>query len=210
MPGPLNGIAFRQGQHICAIYHSPDEQRDVAVAYLAEGLRKNERCLYVAEDDAALDRFRERLDAAGANGLAAESTGALLLQTHAEAHLHGGRFDSERMLSMLNAAVEDALNAGFDGLRTCGDMSWLLKEVDGSEHVVKYEAFLNQFFGHTRALGMCQYDANRLPPGLLDRAGLETHPSVVIGGSHKNNPFCTPAAHTKKTSVDAKMRALRD
>jgi hypothetical protein len=112
MPGPLDGIAFQQGQHVCCLYHSMEEQRDVAVAYVAEGLRKNERCLYVADDDPALDRFRERLSVAGADGLAAESAGALLLQTHAEAHLIGGRFDTERMLSMLNTAVEDALNAG--------------------------------------------------------------------------------------------------
>lgn len=57
-----------------------------------------------------------------------------------------GRFDSERMLRMLNEAVEAALNDGFAGLRTCGDMSWLLDDAPGTQHVVEYESLLNQFF----------------------------------------------------------------
>ena len=209
MPAPLGGLGFQQGQHVCSLYHSREEQQRVALAYVAEGLRKNERCLYVADTDAALDQFREQLGATGADGFAAESTGALLLLTHAEAHLAGGRFDTERMLSMLNAAVEEALNAGFDGLRTCGDMSWLLKDPEGAEQVVVYEALLNQFFRHTRALGMCQYDLKRLPHGLLDHAGIETHTSVVIDARHRQNPFYAagPAPHSK--AFHAKVTSLR-
>lgn len=50
------------------------------------------------------------------------------------------------MLRMLNEAVEAALNDGFAGLRTCGDMSWLLDDAPGTQHVVEYESLLNQFF----------------------------------------------------------------
>jgi len=211
MPNPLRGHGFSQGQHVCSLYANPDEQQDVAVAYVADGLRRNERCLYVAADPAALDQFRARMSKAGVGLAAAESTGALLLKTHGDAHLYGGRFDTERMLGMLNSAVEDALDAGFDGLRTCGDMSWLLDYPDASEQVVEYEALLNQFFLQTRALGMCQYDVRRLPPGLLHHAAIDTHCSVVIDGRHKPNPFYgVSAAASHASGVYATVTQLRD
>ena len=110
--------------------------------------------------------------------------------TKHQTHLVDGYFDTERMLNMLNGAVEDALNAGFAGLRTCGDMTWLLDDVLGSEHVVEYEALLNQFFRQTRASGKCQSDESRLPTGLLDHAGICAHSTVVVENTHKRNPFC--------------------
>ena len=108
--------------------------------------------------------------------------------THAEAHLASGSFDSERMLALLNDAMEAALNDGFTGLRTCGDMSWLLLEPPGAAQVVEYEAHLNRFFHGVRGAGMCQYDRRRLPEHLIDHA-LATHPSVTLDGRHKANPF---------------------
>ncbi|MBA3948918.1 MAG: MEDS domain-containing protein [Acidobacteria bacterium] len=55
------------------------------------------------------------------------------------------------------------MNAGFTGLRTCGDMTWLLDEAPGSQQIVEYEAQLSQFFATVRALGMCQYNRHLLP-----------------------------------------------
>jgi hypothetical protein len=97
------------------------------------------------------------------------------------------------MLQRLNDAVEAALNNGFSGLRTCGDMSWLLQDPPGADQVLEYEALLNQFFQSVRAAGMCQYDRRRLPAHLIDHA-LTTHSSAVIDGFHKPNPFYRPAA----------------
>ena len=185
--------AFEQGNHICALYGTEEEQLATAVPFVADGLRRGEQCLYVGASPLALERFRRALDDAGVDAAGMVARGALLAVTHAEAHLLGGSFDSERMLRSLNDAVESALNAGFSGLRTCGDMSWLLEEAAGSESVVEYEALLNEFFRGVRGLGMCLYDRRRLPPALVDHA-LATHWSVCVGGRHKANPFYEPAS----------------
>src|SRR5262245_35584795 len=120
--------SFRQGEHICALYETEGEQLAVAAEYLADGFRTGGRALYVADSEAALDRFRAALNKQGINVPNMVKRGALVEATHAEAHLAGGRFDSERMLSLLNESMETALKDGFNGLRTCGDMSWLLKD----------------------------------------------------------------------------------
>ena len=205
--------SFSQGDHVCVAYDSPQEQLAVAVLFIADGLRRNERCLYAADSQDGLDRFRAALTAAGLDAAAAEQEGSLLLLTKDLAHLKQGRFDCERMLQMLNDSVEAALNAGYIGLRTCGDMSWLLDDAPGSEQVVEYEALLNQFFASVRALGMCQYDRTRLPQGLLDHA-LDTHPSLVVDGRHRANPFyrrswSADSSDAHAGGFDAKLAALR-
>ena len=163
--GKAESLAYQQGDHICALYDTSDEQLEVAIAYIVDGLQRNERCLYAAGSEDALAIFRARLARGGIDVPKVERSGALMLLTKHQAYLQGGAFDCERMLHMLSQNVEQALNAGFIGLRTCGDMSWVLDEAPGSEHVVEYEALLNEFFGSVRALGMCQYDRRRLPAG---------------------------------------------
>jgi hypothetical protein len=170
---------FLQGQHICSVYDSRDEQLRVAVAFISEGLQVGERCLYVASTDADLDAFRALLSSGGVETSVAEASGALLLRTSAEAHLQSGYFDAEQMLGLLNAALEDALNAGYAGLRTCGDMSWLLEEPVGAGHVIEYELLLNPFFQNVRALGMCQYDRSRLPAPLVASA-IDAHACALL------------------------------
>ncbi len=159
--GQRDSKRYRQGDHICVLYNTEDEQVAVAASYVADGLRQGERCLYASDSPASLERFRLALAAEGIDGADAEARTALFVVTKDEAHLADGRFDCERMLRMLNEGVESALNAGFVRFRTCGDMSWLLDNMPGSEQVVEYEALLNEFFRNVRGLGMCQY---RSPP----------------------------------------------
>jgi hypothetical protein len=205
--------AFKQCEHICNVYETEEEQLATAAEYLSDGLRAGERVFYVASSADALNRFNRVLKEAGINVEAMLKRGALVQATHADAHLVDNRFDSERMLRLLNDAVEAALNDRFTGLRTCGDMSWLLQEPEGAEQVLEYEALLNEFFQGVRAAGMCQYDRQRLAPHLVDHA-LATHSSVVIDRHHTINPFYTPAfeAATRPTAdsdLDWKLRELR-
>ena len=179
---------FRPHQHVCALYETEEEQRSAASEFLADGLRRGERGVYCAPCTAAHERLRADLTAAGIDVERMIACGALVETTPAGTYLVDGGFETERMLDTVNASVKSALNHGFLGLRTCGDMSWLLEGPRGSTHVVEYEAFLNQLFRSSRASGMCQYDRRRIPAHLLDHA-LTTHSSVVLGGRHRLNPF---------------------
>jgi hypothetical protein len=203
---------FRHGNHICSVYANEEEQIAVAASYIADGLGRGDRCLYAGYSPQALQRFRAALAALGVDVAAAEARGALWLCTKEQAHLQDGVFDCQRMLRMLNDGVEQALDAGFAGFRTCGDMSWLLCNAAGSEQVIEYEALLNRFFENVRALGMCQYDMHRLPDMLLNGA-LATHSSVVVDGRHVDNPSYRPAAEqlgpASAGSATAQVERLR-
>ena len=179
---------YRQGDHICGLYESDAEQLRAAAEYLAGGLRAGERAVYVTDCDESVGRFRGALAAIGIEADPFVERGALAECTHDAAHLAGGDFDCDRMLGFIEDALDSALGEGFAGLRICGDMSWLLLEPAGAEQVVEYEARLNGFFRSARAAAMCQYDRNRLRPHWIDHA-IATHPSVVVSGRHKANPF---------------------
>ena len=205
--------AFRLSDHICALYETEREQLATATAYVVEGLRAGERCFYVADSPAALERFRMSLAIVGVNAEAMVKQGALVEATKAEAHLEGGYFDCERMLHLLQEALDSALRDGFSGLRACGDMTWLLDGAPGSEHLARYEALINQVFDNREALWMCQYDRRRLPADLIDHA-LATHPSAVLDGQHLANPFYEePATAITRTArpadLDGKLSELR-
>jgi hypothetical protein len=194
-------IQYRQGDHVCTLYSNRDEQLEAAVEYIRGGLARGERCLYVVCEHSP-DEFRDGLRASGIDVDAEEARGALLLLTKREGHLKGGCFDPDAMITMLHAAVKDALDAGFAGLCAAGDMSWLLDEADGSERIAEYEARLNAFYPSSSALGLCLYNRNRLPAATLDH-GLATHPHVRMDGNILlENPFYEAPEHAAARRAD--------
>jgi hypothetical protein len=112
--------AFAHGDHICVLYDSEDEQMSIAAEYVAEGLKTGRAVpLCGAVRSPPWTGSNRALERAGASAGDVVARRALVQATHADAHLDGGRFDSARMLRMLDETVEDALNDGFTGLRTC-------------------------------------------------------------------------------------------
>ena len=184
---PGQRIHYQQGDHVCTLYATPEEQLRAAIEYIKGGLERGERCLYVCcEHD--VPTFREALKAAGIDVEAEEQRTALILLTKEDGHLKGGSFDPGRMIAMLHVAVKDALDAGFAGLCAAGDMSWVLDEAPGTERLADYEALLNRFYRENKALGLCLYRKN-LPPAVLDHS-LATHSVVRVDGPILlKNPF---------------------
>ena len=185
---------FRQGEHICAIDDTREEQLATAAAYLADGIWHGQRCVYIGASRDEVLRFRAALDANGLDAAVLCERGALIELTHENAYLAGGEFNVERMVAMLTESIQQAAAAGFSGWRGCGEMSWLLAGAPGSERISEYEALLNnQFFPGTRASAMCQYNRQTLPARLIDMA-LATHSTAVIAGRQRFNPFFQPTA----------------
>lgn len=181
-------IVYQQGDHVCTLFTSPEEQLSAAIEYIRQGLARNERCLYVCGEHTPHE-FRAALRGAGIDVAREEARESLILLTKETGHLSGGSFNAARMISMLQAAVEDALRAGFEGLCAAGDMTWLLDDAPGSDEIVEYEALLNHFYRNNRALGLCQYNRRRLPAAVLDHC-LATHPTVRMAGPILlRNPF---------------------
>ena len=96
-------------------YETPEEQLAIVRAYIGLGLKRGERCLYVA-DDRTIPEIVSALRSEGIDVNRERKRGALDLLTSRDAHLLGGRFDCEAMLKLLNDAVDEALK---DSSRDC-------------------------------------------------------------------------------------------
>lgn len=182
-------LVYQQGDHICTLYSSAEEQLRAAIEYIKGGLARSERCLYVCGEHTPKE-MRAALQGAGIDVKSEEKRGALILVTKGEAHLKGGTFSANKMITMLHQAVQDALDAGFKGLCAAGDMGWVMDQAPGTEQLAEYEARLNDFYANNRALGLCQYSRKTLPHAFLDHC-IATHRFVCMEGGPValENPF---------------------
>ena len=181
-------LSYHQGDHVCTLFSTYEEQLQAAVEYIRAGLSRGERCLYVC-CERELDEFRTALKQAAIAVDDEEARGALVLLTKHDGHLKGGSFDPDLMIQMLESAVKDTLAHGFTGLCAAGDMNWLLDNAPGSEKLAEYEARLNRFYESNHALGLCLHNLGTMPPTAIDDC-LATHPFVRVEGDILlENPF---------------------
>ncbi len=123
--------------------------------------------------------------------------GALVLGSDSD-HLVNGRFDVDRMLEMLDGAVELALADGYAGLFATGDMTWEFGPERDFSKLVEYECRLEHLFRkHSALSGICQYHRDLLPREAV-RDGVVSHESVFLSDTlTRLNPYyvaaCSPA-----------------
>lgn len=170
---------LRQGDHLCHFYETATAVEAMVVPFFQDGLARNERCLFIA-DDANAHQTTQMLARAGVDAKREIERGALRILTTREAYLPAGRFEPLAMLEKLERETDDALAAGFSGLRGSGDMAWVLGPHAGTDQLIMYEAVLNDVASRRQFLGVCRYDLRLFPPSLLQDV-LRVHPSVVIG-----------------------------
>lgn len=181
---------LRQGDHLCPIHDTLAGQTASAVAFIADGLRRGERCLYVA-NDSPLEDLVQRFAALGVDVPAESGKGALSILTKHDVYLREGKFDARGMIDYLTECEAAAVADGFTGLRFQGEMTWALDAHLQGDRLVEYEASLNDFLATHRAVIACHYLRPRFDPALLHDL-LVTHPTVAITDLVCPNPYYQP------------------
>src|SRR4051812_47152915 len=111
------------GDHAALFYSSAEEQLAAVVPYIQIGLWRNERCLYVT-GESTVTIILERLNEAGIDVERELARGALMVETGRNAFLNDGAFDPRHIVQSLEAAIGQAKEEGFSGLRGTGEMTW--------------------------------------------------------------------------------------
>jgi hypothetical protein len=203
-------VVLSPGDHVCAIYASEAELAETAGEFLADGLRRSERCWYLPAADEA-GAVRAAIDKRRVDTTGAMARGALRILSSDAAYAVRGDFEPEETLSVFSGAIEDALSDGFNGFRAAANMSWALALANGLEKVVTYEALLRSLFASARAIGLCLYDRQRMPLAVIDGA-LATHPIVRCHGSYHDNAFYDAGVQSLQAAdpraVNAKLAQL--
>ncbi|HVF74993.1 MAG TPA: MEDS domain-containing protein [Acidimicrobiales bacterium] len=145
------------GRHACC-YYDDDAQRDVVVGqFLADGVARHQRLLYLS-DGTAPEVVARLLDARGIDSAALLRSGGLAVEPAATAYLAGGTFDPDDVKDLVRVRVHDALAAGYAGLRVTAEMGWATRGAPGTERLDEYERDVNALFDEGSLVGLCQYD----------------------------------------------------
>jgi len=204
-------VLLKPGDHVCAIYENDEELARIAADFLAEGLRKSERCWYLPASDNP-DALRAALDARHIDTARAVDRGALTFLSSNVAYMVRGDFDPEETMDVFSNAVEAALADGFSGFRAAANMSWALDLHGGTERLITYEALLRSLFASAPATGLCLYDRTRMPLAVIDGA-LCTHPLVRVGDGYSPNTFYDSGVRSLRAAdaatVTAKLEDLQ-
>jgi MEDS: MEthanogen/methylotroph, DcmR Sensory domain len=136
------GSVLGAQRHVCAFFHSPDEEYRVLLPFIKEGFERGEKAFHIVDPELR-DQHVQRLESAGIDVAVAEQSGQLELRNWAEAYLREGHFDQDRMLALIQEVLEAGARQGFALTRLVAHMEWALEDRPGVDDLVEYETRLN-------------------------------------------------------------------
>ncbi|WP_327064950.1 SpoIIE family protein phosphatase [Kitasatospora sp. NBC_01302] len=198
-----------RGDHACCVYSDDQQWSEAVTAFVGAGLAKGERVLYFTDGTQA----RTVVDALGTAGLdvdAALASGQLAVQGASQSYLQQLPFDPDMVIAGMQRACEDALAAGYPGLRIGGEMDWCTRSVPGAERLLEYELRLeSEVFAELPLTGLCLFDRRVDIAGTaaLPIAAHRTH--VVPGHLGEDSRVLKPIA-SLPVSPPLHVRPLRE
>ena len=187
-PVTVCGRMLPRSTHICAFFDSAEQEYDCLVPYFAEGLAQGEQVVTIRDAAKMAGHKRalqERMPHSLEGPLQSEQFKILASE---ETYLQEGYFGHERMGLMLGDVLKAAEQGPFKRVRTCGDMTWALREMPGTDELMEYESRVNAFTQKHDCTLMCVYDVNQFS-GRAVMDVLATHPVVVMGETIYENPY---------------------
>jgi hypothetical protein len=136
------GSVLGAKRHVCAFFHSPDEEYRVLLPFIKEGFERGEKAFHIVDPKLRADHAL-RLASAGIDVEAAEKSGQFELRNWADAYLRDGHFDQDRMLALIQAVLDGGIEQGFALTRLVAHMEWALEDRPGVDDLVEYETRLN-------------------------------------------------------------------
>jgi hypothetical protein len=184
----LAGSILRESRHVCAFFNSRTEEHSVVHPFIAEGLERSEKALYLV-DPAERDSYLSRLREIGPDTESLLASGQLEVRSWQETYLRGGHFDFERILSLFDQTFAESAEQGFPLTRVWANMEWALLDPPDIQKFVEYEAKFNYVsMKYPSQVTVCVYDASKFGAALVLNM-LRVHPVVILGGTLRMNPF---------------------
>jgi hypothetical protein len=176
--------------HVCAFFHTPEEEYRVLLPFIKEGFERGEKAFHVV-DPKLRNEHLHRLESAGIDVVAKEQRGQFELRNWADAYLREGRFDQDRMLALIEQVLDGGGQQGFPLTRLVAHMEWALEDRPGVDDLVEYETRLNHILPRFKDPVICTYDLAKFGGDIVVDI-IRTHPMTIIGGILQENPFFVP------------------
>ena len=138
----LAGAALSRSRHVCAFFHTKDEEYRVLMPFVKEGFDQGDRAFHIVKDGHRPEH-RRRLRQAGIDVDEAERKGQLEVRRWEDAYLREGHFDQNRMLALIEEVLQAGKAQGYPLTRLLANMEWALEDRPGVDDIVEYETRLN-------------------------------------------------------------------
>lgn len=138
----LAGTSLGRSRHVCAFFHSKDEEYRVLLPFIEEGFEQGDKAFHIVKAEHRPEH-RQRLQQAGIAVDEAESKGQLEVRRWEDAYLRDGHFDQNRMLALIEEVLQGGKAQGWPLTRLVANMEWALEDRPGVEDIVEYETRLN-------------------------------------------------------------------
>jgi anti-anti-sigma regulatory factor len=147
---------FGTSDHACWAYRSTAERGQAAAEWLADGLQRGQRGVYVADD--TVDDLV--IELAGVPDRDARiRRGELVVYTISDLYDLSRPIDAAAQLSAYAAAVDQAFADGFDGLRVAADITALVAEPARRPAHLRWEQVADRYISGHPLAPLCLYDA---------------------------------------------------
>ena len=189
-PVQLAGSVLRHSCHVCAFFHSKEEEYRVLMPFIKDGFENGDRAFHVVDPNHRPHHLR-RLEQAGINVADAEATGQFEVRRWQEAYIKDNYFDKYRMIETIKEALDPTKSKPGKVTRLVANMEWALEDLPGVHEIVEYETRLNHILPKYHDPVICTYDLSRFGADVVMDI-MRTHPMVIIGGILQENPFFVP------------------
>jgi hypothetical protein len=185
----LAGRPLGDCRHVCAFFLTPADEYRTMIPFVQEGLDHGERSVNVVP--------RARADHIGRlrrSGIDVESALACrqLQVLHSEdTYTIDGRFDQDRMLTVLPGLLDEGRTLGYAKTRLVAHAEFVCAEETNAREFAEYEARLNHVLPHYPDVVICTYDLGQVGAVSVVDA-LRTHPMVLIAGVLRTNSHYVP------------------
>ena len=138
----LAGSVLDRSRHVCAFFHTKDEEYRVLLPFIKEGFEQGDKAFHIVDPLHRSEHLRQLKDA-GIDVPAAEERNQLEVRRWEDAYLRDGRFDQKRMLALIEEVLQNGKAQGFPLTRLVANMEWALEDRPGVHDIVEYETRLN-------------------------------------------------------------------
>ena len=207
----LAGSELREIRHVCAFFHSDDEEYRVLLPFIKDGLECGDKAVHVVNPDQRHDHL-QRLAAIGIDSTVAEQSGQLEVRINTEAYLRDGRFDKDRMLAAFEQMASGNAKGGFPLSRICCRMDWAVEDRSHIDDLIEFESRVNDVWRRHDDAVICTYHLSKFGGDTVIDI-MRTHPMIIIGGILQHNPFFVspeeflPEIRERRADIPAGMRA---
>jgi hypothetical protein len=184
------GATLGRQHHICAFFHSTDEEHRVLRSFLKDGFTRGDKAFHLVNPELREEHLK-RLAEAGINVQEVMDSGQLEVRSWQDAPLREGRFDQDTWLMSFEQVLQSGPAAGYAQTRFLAHMEWALVDLPGVEDLIEFETRVNYVVPKYDDIVICAYDLSKFGASVVMDA-LRTHPAVIIGGLLQENPFFVP------------------